>query len=61
MFVTRSRWWLLWHGALVLLATVVLGGLFTSGFADDVPDPAGTATGDKTTTTCAAGNPFVAK
>jgi Amt family ammonium transporter len=57
----RSRWCLLRQGAVILLATVVLGGLLTPCFADDgpAPDPAGTATGDKTSTTDAAGNAFV--
>ena len=45
----------------ILLAVVVLAGLGKYGFADDgpKPDPAGTATGDKTTAVDAAGNPFV--
>jgi Amt family ammonium transporter len=57
----RSRWCLLRQGAVILLVTVVLGGLLTPCFADDgpAPDPAGTATGDKTSTTDAAGNAFV--
>jgi Amt family ammonium transporter len=56
---TRSRWCLLRLSAL-LLATVVLGGLSVPCFADEgpAPDPAGTATGDKTTTYDAAGNSF---
>jgi Ammonium Transporter Family len=58
---TRSRWCLLPRAALLLLASVALGGLLTSCFADEgpKPDPAGTATGDRTTTYDAAGNPFV--
>jgi len=37
-----------------------LGSLLTPCFADEpAPDPSGTATGDRTTTTDAAGNPFV--
>ncbi len=45
--------------AMVLLAGMLVG-LSASGFADDgpKPDPAGTATGDKTTAVDAAGNPF---
>ncbi len=58
-----TRWWwcLRRRSAVMLLATVVLGGLLTPCFADDgpAPDPAGTATGDKTSTTDAAGNAFV--
>ena len=39
----------------------MLAGLSAFSFADDgpKPDPAGTATGDKTTAVDAAGNPFV--
>jgi hypothetical protein len=57
---TRSRWCLLPRAALLLLASVALGGLLTPCFADEgpKPDPAGTATGDRTTTYDAAGNPF---
>src|SRR5271166_4483542 len=46
--------------AMVLMAGMLVG-LSTSSFADDgpKPDPAGTATGDKTTAVDAAGNPFV--
>jgi len=45
----------------MVLATVVLGGLLMPCSADDgpAPDPAGTATGDKTTTFDAGGNAFV--
>ena len=56
--VSRLRWSLFSHYAVLLLATVILGGLLTPCFADEpVPDPSGTATGDRTTTTDAAGNP----
>ena len=45
----------------MLLGVLVLGGLLTPCFADGppVPDPAGTATGDRNSTLDAAGNPFV--
>jgi Amt family ammonium transporter len=45
----------------LLLAAALLGGLSAPCFADDgpKPDPAGTATGDKTSAVDAAGNPFV--
>jgi ammonium transporter, Amt family len=58
---TRSRWCRVRQGVVILLATVVIGGLLMPCFADDgpAPDPAGTATGDKTSTTDAAGNAFV--
>jgi Amt family ammonium transporter len=58
---TRWRWCGLRRGAAILLATMVLGGLLMPCFADDgpAPDPAGTGTGDKTSTTDAAGNTFV--
>jgi ammonium transporter, Amt family len=57
----RAWWCVLRSRAILLLAAVVLGGLLTPGFADDgpAPDPAGTATGDKTSTTDAGGNAFV--
>lgn len=57
----RRRWCLLRRSAVVLLSTVVLGCWLTPCFADEgpAPDPAGTATGDKTSTTDAAGNAFV--
>jgi Amt family ammonium transporter len=46
--------------AVLFLPTVILGSLLTPCFADEpAPDPSGTATGDRTTTTDAAGNPFV--
>src|ERR1700729_2195122 len=47
--------------AVILLASGLLAGLSAFCFADDgpKPDPAGTATGDKTTAVDAAGNPFV--
>ncbi|MGA2345648.1 MAG: hypothetical protein ABSF93_06550, partial [Candidatus Sulfotelmatobacter sp.] len=47
--------------AVVVLMAGMLAGLCASSFADDgpKPDPAGTATGDKTTAVDAAGNPFV--
>jgi ammonium transporter, Amt family len=52
---------LLLSGAVAILATWMLGGLFTPslGAQEVKPDPAGIATGDKTTATDAAGNPFV--
>jgi len=45
----------------IVLLIAVLLGLAAVGFADDSPkpDPAGTATGDKTSVVDAAGNPFV--
>jgi Amt family ammonium transporter len=57
----RSRWWRFGQGAAILLATLVLGGLLTPCLADSqpAPDPAGTATGDRTSTLDAGGNPFV--
>ena len=58
--VSRLRWSLFSRYAVLLLSTVILGGLLTPCFADEpAPDPSGTATGDRTTTTDAAGNPFV--
>ena len=44
-----------------ILAMIVVGGVLAPCFAFDgpAPDPAGTATGDRTTMTDAAGNPFV--
>ena len=55
--VRRRRWS---RDAVLFLATVILGSLLTPCFADEpAPDPSGTATGDRTTTTDAAGNPFV--
>src|SRR5450432_1035741 len=47
--------------ASAMLAFVVLGGVLSPCFAFDgpSPDPAGTATGDRTSTTDAGGNPFV--
>ena len=46
---------------LVVLTLGVVFGLPAMGFADDgtKPDPAGVATGDKTSVVDAAGNPFV--
>lgn len=57
----RSRWSLFSRRAVLLLATFALGSLLTPCFADEgpAPDPSGTATGDKTSTTDAAGNGFV--
>lgn len=57
----RRRWCVLRRSAVVLLSTLVLGCWLTPCFADEgpAPDPAGTATGDKTSTTDAAGNAFV--
>ncbi len=48
-------------GAKVLLGLWLVAALTAFSFADDgpKPDPAGTATGDKTTAVDAAGNPFV--
>jgi Amt family ammonium transporter len=48
-------------GAMLVVLAGVLAGLSALSFADDgpKPDPAGTATGDKTTAVDAAGNPFV--
>ena len=48
-------------GAMVIVLAGTLAGLSALSFADDgpKPDPAGTATGDKTTAVDAAGNPFV--
>lgn len=48
-------------GTTVLLILGVIVGLGAVGLADDSPkpDPAGTATGDKTSAIDAAGNPFV--
>jgi Amt family ammonium transporter len=45
----------------ILLAFGLIAGLATSCFADDgpKPDPAGTATGDRTSVVDAAGNPFI--
>jgi ammonium transporter, Amt family len=47
--------------AMVIVLAGMLAGLSALSFADDgpKPDPAGTATGDKTTAVDAAGNPFV--
>ena len=52
---------LLIRGAVAILAAWMLGGLLSPTLnAQEVkPDPAGIATGDKTTATDAAGNPFV--
>jgi ammonium transporter, Amt family len=57
----RRRWCVLRRSAVVLLSTLVLGCWLTPCFADEgpAPDPAGTATGDKTSTTDAAGSAFV--
>jgi Amt family ammonium transporter len=48
-------------GISILLVLAVVVGLGAVGLADDgsKPDPAGTATGDKTSVVDAAGNPFV--
>jgi len=47
--------------AMVIMLAGLVAGLSALSFADDgsKPDPAGTATGDKTTAVDAAGNPFV--
>jgi Amt family ammonium transporter len=52
---------LLAGSAVAVLMAGMLAGLSASSFADDgpKPDPAGTATGDRTTAVDAAGNPFV--
>jgi Amt family ammonium transporter len=59
--VKQSQWSRICLTTGMVLATVVLGGLLIPCFADDgpAPDPAGTATGDKTTTFDAGGNAFV--
>ena len=59
--VIRPFRWLALRTASAVLALVVLGGTLVPCFAFDgpSPDPAGTATGDRTTTFDAAGNPFV--
>src|SRR6266851_695789 len=59
--VKRLRGSLLLRGAATLLAVAILGGMLTPCFGDQgpTPDPSGTATGDRTTTTDAAGNGFV--
>ena len=48
-------------GTVAFLLVAVLIGLGALGYADDgpKPDPAGTATGDKSAVVDAAGNPFV--
>jgi ammonium transporter, Amt family len=57
----RSRLSLPCRTAFAILAIVLFGGLLTACLADEgpAPDPAGTATGDRATTTDAAGNSFV--
>ena len=56
----RSQLSLLGRAALMTFAIVALGGLLTACFADEpAPDPSGAATGDKTVTFDAPGNPFV--
>ena len=57
-FLDRS---LVSAGVVVLVGVAMFGALSTCSFADDgpKPDPAGIATGDKTTAVDAAGNPFV--
>lgn len=52
---------LLRSGATIALLAGMLAGFSAFSFADDAPkpDPAGTATGDKTSAVDAAGNPFV--
>jgi Amt family ammonium transporter len=58
--VRRLRRSLFSRYSVLLVAAVILGSLLTPCFADEpAPDPSGTATGDRTTTTDAAGNPFV--
>src|ERR1700733_2022793 len=48
-------------GAMIVVLIGLLAGVSSFSLADDAPkpDPAGTATGDKTTAVDAAGNPFV--
>src|SRR5580658_3708339 len=55
------RLWLVSAGTAVVLAAGMLAGLAMPCLADDgpKPDPAGTATGDKSSAVDAAGNPFV--
>jgi len=55
------RQWLVASSATIVLVSGMLVGASAVSFADDgpKPDPAGTATGDKTTAVDAAGNPFV--
>src|ERR1700733_99540 len=55
----RGSFWA--ASAMILVLAGMLVGLSVFGLADDSvkPDPAGTATGDKTTAVDAAGNPFV--
>src|SRR5215475_14647255 len=57
----RSRFSLFCRSTVMIFAVLAIGGFLTTGFADDgpAPDPSGTATGDKTVTIDAAGNPFV--
>ena len=57
----RPRWCLLRNRVVVLVSAIVLGCLLSPCFADEAPaaDPSGTATGDKNSTTDAAGNAFV--
>ena len=59
-FVSRSRPWLAWAAAGVFFVGMLSGPAVASGAASDTPpDPAGIATGDKSTAVDAAGNPFV--
>jgi Amt family ammonium transporter len=52
--------WLACAGSRLFLAFVLVVGFAAGACADDAkPDPAGTATGDKTSAVDAAGNPFV--
>jgi hypothetical protein len=57
-FLDRS---LVSASVVVLVGAAMFAVLSTCSFADDgpKPDPAGVATGDKTTAVDAAGNPFV--
>jgi Amt family ammonium transporter len=57
----HTRLSLITTGAIILLVVGMLAGIPTFSLADDAPkpDPAGTATGDKTTAVDAAGNSFV--
>src|SRR5580765_1825676 len=59
--VRRSQSRRFFRTVAMAFVVAVLAGFLTPCFADNAPaaDPAGTATGDKTTTTDAAGNPFV--
>jgi len=58
--VRRLRRSLFSRYGVLLVAAVILGSLLSPCFADEpAPDSSGTVTGDRNTTTDAAGNPFV--